>query len=134
MEEFIFRAFHKKNKKMYWFNLLWGNTTSWGGGYIGMVEIGKPLSKAQYKDNIEMVDPENCEISEYLGLVDKNKNNICEDDFAKYNDEIFIIEYSNGGFLLKNKNNFVFINEILPFLELEIIGNRFENYELTKNL
>lgn len=66
MKSIICKAYHIKEKKWYWFDVLWGNTAQQGGGYIGML----PIEVAQKKhigginggDNRELIDPDNCKI------------------------------------------------------------------------
>jgi len=40
--EYKFKAYHKEQKKMYFFDVMWGNHNT-GGGYIGMIPFGEEL-------------------------------------------------------------------------------------------
>ena len=86
MREIKFKAFHKKTKQMYLFDIMWGNYGQ-GNGYIGMIPFGETLDYGSFftsKGNREMIDPNDCEIMQYTGLKDKNGTEIYEGDVVKH--------------------------------------------------
>ena len=82
-------------------------------------------------------------VCQYTGLTDKNGRKIFEGDIVKTNQygvddgsghnyaglDTFSVEFSDGGFCLKNKwRRF----NLRPFGNFEVIGNIFDNPELLK--
>ena len=68
MREIKYRAWHKEQKQMYWFDVMWGNYSQ-GSGYIGMVELGKPReSDSSYNGNQRFIDPHDCVLLQYTGF------------------------------------------------------------------
>ena len=137
--EIKFRAWHRKEKIMYWFKLMWGNF-GYGGGYIGMAPFGQPDTNKNYKDNLRLVDPDECEIMQYTGLKDKNGKETYEgdivrqvisDDFEDLSNENLIeigaVVFNLGQFEINNYPLYVCID-----FDAEIIGNIHENPELIK--
>ena len=124
-----FRAYHKEMKKMYYFNIMWGNHSK-GNGYIGMVEIGKEKSENGYRDNVVLIDPYECELMQSTGLHDKNGKEIYKDDIVKHkNGDIFKIIWNQLSFKMDGekeiRNMFDRSGEFIT-----IIGNIYENPEL----
>ena len=139
MREIKFRAWHRRNRIMYWFNLLWGNTTQAGGGWVGMVDAP---SEPKYKggDNRMQVDPCDCDIMQYTGLKDKNGVEIYEGD-------VVVLGQSDAGVVVwqDDVTGFAWVHpDIDPAdvdmsedglgsfetKQLEIIGNIHENGDL----
>ena len=139
MRELKFRAWDKEYKKMWWFDLMWGNTVEHGSGWIGMVDSPKTEKYGEgiLNDNRVQVDPIGKEIMQYTGLKDKNGKEIFEGDILKRIDgENRVIKWS------KASHSFEWFSDILPNRfwnsddsdwELsEIIGNLYQNPELIK--
>lgn len=132
-----FRAWHRKEKLMYWFDLMWGNFSQ-GGGYIGMAPFGQPDTNKNYKDNLRLVDPYECEIMQFTGLPDKNGKEIYEGDIVRqkfpYDSEdlsnensieIGTVVFNLGQFEINNYPLYICVD-----FDAEIIGNIHENPEL----
>lgn len=135
MREHKYRAWHREEKEMYWFDIAWDNYEL-GNGWIGMVPITeKELTCCP--DNRTCVASESVELMEYTGKGDKNGKAIYDGDILCY----FNLKYSSGGlylvewssdecsFICERKNPY---NYLLPcvWCECEIIGNIYENPEL----
>ena len=128
MRKIKFRAWDKKEKKWLGVNLhmsvidgfLW-----WQFGY-GC----DPLSAN-----------EDIELMQYTGLIDKNGKEIYENDICRFitwenNYEIEIptidiIEFGDGSFTFEDLALYEWMDEDHR-IELEVIGNKFENQELLK--
>jgi uncharacterized phage protein (TIGR01671 family) len=79
-------------------------------------------------------------VGQFTGLCDKNGVEVYENDFVraeKYNPEIYLVEFIQGGFCCTHKNDFfpIDISHFYPSCgcEFEVIGNIFDNKELLKN-
>jgi len=151
MRELKFRAWDKEYKKMWWFDLMWGNTVAHGSGWIGMVDSPETEKHGVgiLSDNRVQVDPIGKEIMQYTGLKDKNGKEIYEGDIlGVIETEIVVegsIEYVGAAFMLRAYNAFmepmgvwILGNTNSNFLgyrnpsSFEIIGNIYENSELVK--
>lgn len=136
--EIKFRAWHKKTKFMYWFDVMWGS--AWpGGGWIGMLPIGVERKWLGMRSNVELVDPDGCEIMQFTGLQDKNGVEIFEGDIIANVKYPYIgnhlVRWANKeeycGFVAAKKNQIVgemFLTR--NFDNCEVIGNIHENPEL----
>ena len=136
MREIKFRAWEQDFKKMYWFDLRWGNTWQEGAGYIGMVPWGEKLEHRGFcRDNKSLVSPNFCEIMQYTGLKDKNGKEIYEGDIVINLElpcsESFICEWCSESiaFIFWNEETATGLGEA-AYNGLEIIGNIYENPEL----
>lgn len=119
---------------MYWWNILWGNYKE-GNGYIGMAPFGESETKFQYKDNLILIDPNDCEIMQFTGKKDKNGKEIYEGDILKADKWSFnwIVQFDK----LKARFNCIINkegsnNDFIPENHVEIIGNIYENENLLK--
>lgn len=147
--EIKFRAWHTPTNTMYWFDIMNGNRHGTGGGYISMAIWGEPITEHIYKDNMIGVDPTECIIMQFTGLLDKNGKEIYEGDIivksltkeSGANGAIGFIEWSGmaSQWWIKWKHN----NRYSPLTPdygdselycqyLEITGNIHTNPELIK--
>lgn len=125
MIDLMFRAYHKPTGQIYFFDLMWGNFKS-GGGYIGMSP-----DKLDW-DNRTFVDPTDCEIMQFTGLLDRNGKDIYEGDVVKYNIEhIGEVKYIDRYTAFRA----VFKNDTWTYLyeNIEVIGNIYEKNTLHEN-
>ncbi len=137
MREIKFRAWNKQTKCMWWFDVLWGNFYH-GDGCIGMLPIGE----TQKSERIQ-VDPHDCELMQFTGLLDENGREIYEGDIVKVTippwvgETIAKIEClaSNGGYNLRSAyfEDEEGYKEIDSCMEFEVIGNIYENPKLVKD-
>jgi len=139
MREIKFRAWSYEFNGMYWFDLMWGNPSYQGSGYLGVVPWGEELQYNARGDNRLLISPIECSLMQYTGLKDKNGVEIYEGDILKYPQDSFgrnyLISWSNSncGFwfepiakLRQFGSNF----ELRYSTECEVIGNIWENKEL----
>jgi uncharacterized phage protein (TIGR01671 family) len=157
--ELKFRAWHKVQKQMYWFDVMWGNLHGSGSGYIGMCPFGEPRKHLNFTSgNRREIDPSDCELMQFTGLFDKNGKAIYEGDIITYIQELR--EYK--GETIEPPKDFVIGNYVVGWNEscamwglqlrkewpitpvlnnmrtyngkteniMEVIGNIFENPEL----
>jgi len=127
---------------MFWFDIMNGQSSIRGGGYIPMVRIGEPLSKSRHRDNEILIDPMNCEIMEYIGINDKNWVEIYEG--FTVNAKMFydgtllpiygVIEYCYGyaGYSIRNESGQTLLHHI-DISSIEVTGNIYQNPELLVN-
>lgn len=153
--EILFRAWHRELKKMFWFDLMWGQMNNRGSGWIGMIPIEQTQLKkinsfSDYDDRVP-VDPDECELMRFTGLCDKNGVKIFEGDVCRssshYENGVLVynyhaIEWSDkySGWFAKNTANigkenthgdvqlWVYFRNCEP----EVIGNIYDNPELLK--
>jgi hypothetical protein len=59
-----FCAYCLDDKKIYWWDALWGNHNS-GNGYIGMAPYGKSRDGSSNRSNMTLIDPDSCIILPY---------------------------------------------------------------------
>lgn len=130
-----FRAYHIERKKMYEFDIMWGNYGQ-GGGYIGMIPFGEELDCGTIfarKGNKEMIDPNNCRIMQFTGLHDLNGREIYEGDLIKcLNEENDVKEilFSAGAFSAYHKESRTYctLNHYGTPL-IEVVGNIYDTHE-----
>ena len=94
MREIKFRAYNRKTKNMWWFDLMWGNTDTHGSGWIGMLPIGETREHSggiNGSDNRTQVDPTDCEIMQFTGLKDSFDHEVYEGDIVTYGTEDGIV-------------------------------------------
>jgi uncharacterized phage protein (TIGR01671 family) len=136
MREHIYRAWHREEKEMYWFDITWGNYNQ-GGGWIGMVPMTEG-ALTHWPDNRTCIAPESVELMEYTEKDDKMGGRIFEGDILRYDNTahplsggLYLIEWSADecSFICERQKPF---NYLLPcvWCECEVVGNIYENPEL----
>ena len=160
MRELKFRAWNRVTKKMWWFDLMWGNMHAVGSGWIGMVDSpAEPKwSKSFFGDNRTQVDPDDCEIMQYTGLKDKQGVEIYEGDIVKaISDFVMLGTGEPTGKICTEMHKVIYMEEKACFITqsvkshypnghidkfgmnqermtkyYEVIGNIYENSELSE--
>ena len=127
MREFKFRAWDNKNKRLWSINeklrlQLQGN--SWAIDSLCEGFSSRFFSSWWDKD---------VELMQFTGLKDTNKTDIYEGDILKDEEREYIgvVEFLDGCFVLRYENIIVNLSECTDWV---IIGNRYENLELLKEL
>ena len=117
MREIKFRAFNPTTKNMWWFDLMWGNMHHVGSGWIGMLETpDRNRNTPNGRDDRTQVDPYDCEIMQFTGLLDKNGVECYWDDW--------VTDGINPKFLVTEDYHLL---ARLSEIEFEIIGNKYES-------
>ena len=124
-----------KEPKMYWFDLMWGNTSQQGSGWIGMLPIGETRKYRMMGDNRKQIDPDDCEIMQFTDYQDMNGVGICEGDLVQDEQYIKEIVFHKGVFTVKNTDSRFALPASGDYLRvyghsLEVVGNIYENPEL----
>lgn len=79
--------------------------------------------------NMNSKKNQNIELMQYIGIKDKKGKEIYEGDIVRYfKDELAIIEFKRGCFVIESKNHIDYFHEILG--EIEVVGNIYENEDL----
>ena len=139
MRELKFRAWDKEYKKMWWFDLMWGNTVAHGSGWIGMVDSPETekYGVGILSDNRVQVDPIGKEIMQYTGLKDKNGKDIYEGDMLSVDGRNsglpVVVIYEDGAFMgayTDSTFKYPLSSVELHLQKTEVIGNVYENPEL----
>jgi uncharacterized phage protein (TIGR01671 family) len=128
-----FRAWHTERKKMYEFDVRWGNYNT-GGGYIGMIPFGEELDYGTLfakKGNRELIDPDNCEIMQFTGLYDLNGKEIYENDIIRCiseENDLREVVFSAGAFSAYHKESRTYctLNHYGTPL-IEVVSNIYQN-------
>jgi hypothetical protein len=126
---FLFRAYNRATANMYWFDLTWGNYEN-GNGWIGMLPIGETDKSKRIQ-----VDPDDCDIMQYLDILDEKGNRICEGDIYRLpwgNILTCVIEYSTEERFVtkpKIKGGWAFAIPGVPKTG-EVIGNIYQNSDI----
>lgn len=118
MREIKFRVWDKERNKMRWEcdNLLIGldGYLFWNFGNTCNV-IGGQKRHPEYI------------LMQYTGLKDKNGKEIYEGDIVKFLESSWEVQFSNGAFILKRKDgDFQAIFQVYPWIEIEVIDNKYE--------
>ena len=128
MKEFKFRAWHKKERRMFEVaGISWWDSLI----YESFDDIGH--------------DMDDCILLLYTGYFDKNRKEICQADLVYMtdvysnllDDKLYVVTWENGAFLLKSIEN-AYHYEMFDWGNLitdsaEIVGNIYENPELVGN-
>lgn len=83
MREIKVKAWHRELKRMFWFDVAWGNHYGSSSGYIGMLPMAENIHKSlgfTGRDNRIDLDPDNCEFMLYTNFKDSNNREIYFDD------------------------------------------------------
>ena len=115
MRDIRFRGFGKHVKR-------------WHYGYFWVAPYGSCFIKEDGED-LE-VDKEF--VGQFTGLIDKNDRGIYEKDVVRWNNQNWIVEYYSHGFCLMPLQTRPLMNSQWQEMEMEVIGNVFENAELLK--
>lgn len=63
-KQILYKAYSKTHKKWFWFDVMWGNASQFGSGYIGMLPMNVNkrtyIGQAFSTDNRVCIDPMNC--------------------------------------------------------------------------
>lgn len=130
MNEHLFRAYDKGRKQY----------LSAGHLFVAINSSPRPNKSEIYLDIISNPDEykDRFIIEQYIGLPDKNKKKIFENDIIKFGNTIGYINFNKGCFCVKlnkpdwsNRNNpaiDIILNEYPN--DIEIIGNIHDNLEL----
>jgi uncharacterized phage protein (TIGR01671 family) len=135
MKEHIYRAWHREEKDMYWFDVTWGNYEQ-GNGWIGMIPIAEEVI-TYTPSNRRQISPESVELMAYTGKVDKNGRRIFEGDILSYSNSkyssggLYLVEWSADecSFICERQKPFNYLSPCL-WLECEIVGNICESSKL----
>ena len=138
MREHKYRAWHRDEKQMYWFDITWGNFGQ-GDGWIGMVSISEK-KRTFHPSNQIQISSESVELMEYTGKEDSKGVDICEGDILRFDNEayplssgLYVIEWGTDeddcGFVCERESPY---NYLLPSIwsRCRVVGNIFENPEL----
>jgi len=126
MQQYKFRAWHNKFKKMkvFTFNDITDSGNAWG------IKIG-----LYFHDLFASLDDPNLKIMRYLGenCLDINGKEYCEDDLVKLGGHHYIVMYDRCRYMLRAVVN---KNCVLPLVcnmsKGKIVGNIHQNPELIK--
>lgn len=133
MREILFRGKRIDNGE--WVDGAYYQQTDWYGDPCDKHNI--ITSMGSLCDDISLdyheVDPKT--IGQYTGLTDKNGKRIFEGDIVDIlteNEEIGVVAYDDGGFLVEADGFCVDFHANINGTDLEIIGNIHDNLELVK--
>ena len=118
MRDIRFRAWDKKNKKMYQVVWLTFPSPSQNGYIFGHFNRWGQIIEESYR-------AKDLELMQYTGLHDKNNKRIFEGDIVKTNkrEQPFVIEYGGGKFYLEYAER---REDLADPLWIKIIGNIYE--------
>lgn len=122
MRDIKFRAWDKKKKCL----------TTGNGNY--MLDCIGNVYWQFGNDEPKMIDREDIELMQYTGLKDKNGVEIYEGDILKKKDTLrpFVVGFheNTGQFKMYWERMDVYRSSIYPTVQVEVIGNIYENPEL----
>jgi uncharacterized phage protein (TIGR01671 family) len=139
MRELKFKAYNRKTKNMWWFDLMWGNTSTHGSGWIGMLPIGETKEHSggiNGSDNRVQVDPTDCEIMQFTGLKDKNGKEIYEGDVLHFDGKQWGDGIGKNFVITWDERDAVYLGIGTRSdwqIWCEVIGNIYGNPELLKD-
>jgi uncharacterized phage protein (TIGR01671 family) len=122
MREIRFRAWHKKDNKMYWVRAI---------HFDGYLDLDGDEEFSTFQAPLDQVD-----LMQYTGLLDKNGKQIWEGDLMTREGEDWkdLVTFKDGAFLLDDGggvyDNFIGAGD----LDFVVIGNCFENPELLETI
>lgn len=144
MREIKFRVWDKKNKKMYYGDKKdEPNMIGFDGEIYVTGSTGPMCDCGCSADYINWCNPGDYELMQYTGLNDKNGKKIYEGDIVRqrrflgwdkqngerYKDIYGVVRFENGMFTCG-----IVDNTIIDWNKCEVIGNKWENPELLKEV
>ena len=127
MREIKFKVFDVKNKKMYPTDYELVKEIHFGMyGEIDSVIIARYRPDGDW----EFEELKDVELMQYIGLKDKNGEEIYEGDIIKLKDEVYEVIYNNttASFIIKNDQGWELGGE--GWKKVEVVGNIYENPNL----
>jgi len=122
MEEINFKAWDKKEKRM----LEGFNCIHFGGNKVlGIFDITTEEKVFEYRKDVELL--------QFTGIIDKKGKEICEGDIVLIKTWLNLIKTKS--IVTRERGSFFAGGEpVHNWLDMEILGNKFENPELAKGL
>lgn len=142
--EHKYRAWHKKEKKMYPVSAIYFKAEISASG-IGPADVLQDVSEVEIYTSKGPIflNRDDIILMEYIGEKDNQGIEIYEGDIAKHKNDIFQVRFHKGAFVMdfdgkdfdrKDKNVYLFNLMIEGKIKIEIIGNMYENPELLNKL
>ncbi len=135
MRELLFRGQTRKKGDKVWMN---GEPVDGNWEYGGIFKGEGCYSVLYTYEPIEKRVVYTDTIGQYIEMTDKNGTKVFEDDILKLKDNIYVIEWKDGGFYASHKNGNLGTS-YCPIKQLiedgaEVIGNIHDNPELLENI